>query len=115
MLGLCPGRAAAGRACTGLTLDKIDHLINIYRVEDAVTRTITRVIPKIDPESRLDPVRSQKSMLTLGIPQRLRSNPNKFSAYRPRSSSFTPASAKKNGATGRMTALAKLSSYSAGS
>ena len=115
MLGLCPGRAAAGRACTGLTLDKIDHLINIYRVEGAVTRTITRVIPKIDPESRLDPVRSQKSMLTLGIPQRLRSNPNKFSAYRPRSSSFTPASAKKNGATGRMTALAKLSSYSAGS
>jgi len=115
MLGLCPGRGAASRACTGLTLDKINHLINIYRGAGVLTRTITRIIPKIDPEPRLDPVRSQKSMLTLGIPQRLRSNPNNFSAYRPRSSSFTPASAKKNGATGRMTALPKRSDHSAGS
>ena len=115
MLGLCPGRGAASRACTGLTLNKIDHLINIYRVEGAVTRTITRVIPKINPEPRLDPARSQKSMLVLGIPQRPRSNPNNFSAYRPRNPSCTPASAKKNGATGRMTAPAKLSNYSAGS
>ena len=110
-----PGRAAASRACTGLTLDKINHLINIYRGAGVLTRTITRIIPKIDPESRLDPVRSQKSMLTLGIPQRLRSKPNKFSAYRPRSWFFPLLDGKKNGAGERMTALPKRSDHSAGS
>ena len=115
MLGLCPGRGAASRACTGLTLDKIDHLINIYWVEGAVTRTITRVIPKIDPESRLDPVRSQKLMSSLGIPQRLGSKPNNFSAYLPHLLHLPRLLRQKNGATGRMTAPAKLSRYSAGS